>query len=468
MRLQHGTYTAADLTRAMAGRQVAGSPNRPLGPVAIDSRLVAPGEVFFALTAARDGHEFVPAAIARGAAGVVVARPVVVAPDAGDPVVVEVADTLQALQDLARAVRRASGARVVAITGSAGKTTTKDAIAVVLGARYRVVKNRGNLNNHLGLPISLVELRTAPDVAVMELGMNHAGEIHRLVEIAEPEIRVWTNVGDAHIGHFESQDAIADAKAEILDEAAATDVLVCNADDAFVGARAGRFQGRVISFGESAAADVRATSIEDLGLDGSRFVLKATEGAIEIRVPLLGRGNLANVLAAAAVALELSVPLGEIAERASRLQPASHRGEVVRTRRGVTIVDDSYNSSPAALMKALAVVGGERRAARKAAVLGEMLELGEHSLALHEACGRAAAKAGLDRLVGVGGAPARALVDAAVREGLSADVASWTPSSVDAAALILPWLRDGDLVLVKGSRGIKTDLVVDRIIAESA
>jgi UDP-N-acetylmuramoyl-tripeptide--D-alanyl-D-alanine ligase len=464
--------TAAMIAKATGGI-VVGDAGRVFDGAAIDSRTLRPGDLFFAIVAERDGHDFLADAFAKGAAGAVVSRdfsdaPIRHQPGGPNPVLIRVADTTRALQDLGQFVRHESGATVVAITGSAGKTTTKESIAALLAGRYVVAKNRGNLNNHLGLPLSLLELRHHADVAVMELGMNHAGEIHRLVEIAEPEIRVWTNVGDAHIGHFESQDAIADAKAEILDEATATDVLVCNADDAFVGARASRFQGRVISFGESAAADVRATNIEDLGLDGSRFVLKATEGAIEIRVPLLGRGNLANVLAAAAVALELSVPLGEIAERASQLQPAAHRGAVVRTRRGVTIVDDSYNSSPAALMKALAVVGGEHRAARKAAVLGEMLELGEHSLALHEACGRAAAKAGLDRLVGVGGAPARALVDAAVREGLSADAASWTPSSVDAAAVILPWLRDGDLVLVKGSRGIKTDLVVDRIIAESA
>ncbi len=217
-------------------------------------------------------------AFARGAAGAVVGPGFSLASAVGDAVLIQVADTTRALQDLGQFVRRESGATVVAITGSAGKTTTKESIAALLAGRYVVAKNRGNLNNHLGLPLSLLELRHHADVAVMELGMNHAGEIHRLVEIAEPEIRVWTNVGDAHIGYFESQDAIADAKAEILDEATATDVLVCNADDAFVGARTSRFQGRVISFGESAAADVRATSIEDLGLDGSRFVLTGHRG----------------------------------------------------------------------------------------------------------------------------------------------------------------------------------------------
>jgi UDP-N-acetylmuramoyl-tripeptide--D-alanyl-D-alanine ligase len=468
MRLQHGTYTAADLTRAMAGRQVAGSPNRPLGPVAIDSRLVAPGEVFFALTAARDGHEFVPAAIARGAAGVVVARPVVVAPDAGDPVVVEVADTLQALQDLARAVRRASGARVVAITGSAGKTTTKDAIAVVLGARYRVVKNRGNLNNHLGLPISLVELRTAPDVAVMELGMNHAGEIRVLVDIARPDVRVWTNVGDAHIGYFGSREAIADAKAEILEQAAADTVLVANADDPLVMARAATFAGRVVTFGESARADVRATTVADHGVDGIAADVITAAGPLRLSIALPGRGNLSNALAATAVGLELGVPPAAIVERLAALSPADHRGAVLRAVTGATILDDSYNSSPAALRRSLDVLAASRPAGRRIAVLGEMLELGDHSLALHAECGRAAAAAGVERLVTVGGAAAAQLAAAAVAAGMPAAAVTHAASSTEAAAIVAAEVGAGDLVLVKGSRGVRTDLVVARLVAGGA
>jgi UDP-N-acetylmuramoyl-tripeptide--D-alanyl-D-alanine ligase len=468
MRLQHGTYTAADLTRAMAGRQVAGSPNRPLGPVAIDSRLVAPGEVFFALTAARDGHEFVPAAIARGAAGVVVARPVVVAPDAGDPVVVEVADTLQALQDLARAVRRASGARVVAITGSAGKTTTKDAIAVVLGARYRVVKNRGNLNNHLGLPISLVELRTAPDVAVMELGMNRAGEIRVLVDIARPDVRVWTNVGDAHIGYFGSREAIADAKAEILEQAAADTVLVANADDPLVMARAATFAGRVVTFGESARADVRATTVADHGVDGIAADVITAAGPLRLSIALPGRGNLSNALAATAVGLELGVPPAAIVERLAALSPADHRGAVLRAVTGATVLDDSYNSSPAALRRSLDVLAASRPAGRRIAVLGEMLELGDHSLALHAECGRAAAAAGVERLVTVGGAAAAQLAAAAVAAGMPAAAVTHAASSTEAAAIVAAEVGAGDLVLVKGSRGVRTDLVVARLVAGGA
>ena len=468
MQLQHGTYSAADLTRAMAGRQLAGAPDRALGPVTIDSRVLAPGEVFFAITAARDGHEFVPAAIARGAAGVVVARPVSVPAGAGDPVVVEVADTLRALQDLARAVRHASGARVVAITGSAGKTTTKDAIAAVLGARYRVVKNRGNLNNHLGLPISLVELRTAPDVAVMELGMNHAGEIRVLVDIARPDVRVWTNVGDAHIGYFGSREAIADAKAEILEQAGPETVLVCNADDPLVMARAAAFAGRVVTFGESASAEVRATAVEDRGVNGIVAEVATPAGALRLSMALPGRGHLSNALAATAVGVELGVPLEAIAARLAALAPADHRGAVLRTPAGVTVLDDSYNSSPAALHRALDVLAASRPPGRRIAVLGEMLELGDRSLALHDECGRAAAAAGVERLVAIGGEAAARLAAAAVAAGLPAAAVTHLATSAEAAVLVASDVVAGDLVLVKGSRGVRTEVVVARLVAGAA
>ena len=463
--------TAAAIAAAVGGHLKSGSPGQVIDGFSIDSRTLAPGDLFFAIEAARDGHEFVGHAFDRGAIGAVVSRavPPKVAEHArakAEAVLIEVHDTTGALQALGQHVRRMSGATVIAITGSAGKTTTKETIAAFLDAGYDVVKNRGNLNNHLGLPLSLLELRHGADVAVMELGMNHAGEIRLLVGLAEPEVRVWTNVGDAHLGYFRSQDAIADAKAEILENASTTDLLVANADDPRVMARVSAFAGRTVTFGTSPSADVRAEHVEELGINGTRVRVGTRSGSAELRIPLLGRGNLANVLAAAAVATELDVPLGEIAERAARLKPAHHRGSVLRLSRGITIVDDSYNSSPSALTQALAVVAGEKRAARKAAVLGEMLELGEHATRLHQECGRRAAASDLDRLITVGGPPAKALADAAIAGGMSASAVSWTDTSGAAADVITAWLGDDDLVLVKGSRGIKTDVVVDRIAAE--
>lgn len=468
MQLSHGTYSAADLAAAVNGRIVAGSADTRLGAVSIDSRSLAAGDLFFAITAARDGHDFVPAAIGRGAAGVVVQRAVDVPAGAAVPVVVEVADTLQALQTLGRAVRRASGARVVAITGSAGKTTTKDAIALVLGSTYRVVKNRGNLNNHLGLPISLVEMRDRPDVAVMELGMNHAGEIRVLVGLAEPDIRVWTNVGDAHIGYFGTREAIADAKAEILEQATPSSVLVCNADDPLVMARARDFAGRRVTFGVAAGADVRATAIEDRGIEGTSARIETPAGSFALSIALPGHGHLLNALAATAVGIELGVPVSTIGQRLATLAPANHRGVTLITPSGATVLDDSYNSSPAALLRSLDVLAASHPAGRRVAVLGEMLELGDRAIDLHEASGRHAAASGVARLVTVGGEPARRLGAAAVAAGLPASSVTHVATADDAAALLAGDIARGDLVLVKGSRGIGTDRVVARLVAGGA
>jgi UDP-N-acetylmuramoyl-tripeptide--D-alanyl-D-alanine ligase len=458
------------LATAVGGRILSGDPNLAVGGVTTDTRACQPGDFFVALRGPRfDGNAFVGEAINKGAIGALV--------DAGfeeradvltRAAIVQVADTTKGLQDLAHAVREASGTKVIAITGSAGKTTTKETIAEFLGGRFRVVKNKGNLNNHIGLPISLMQLREKPDVAVMELGMNHAGEIRTLVEVAEPDVRVWSNVGDAHIGFFASADAIADAKAEILERANPKTVLIANADDARVMARVGKFPGHVITFGTAADATIRASAIEDRGVDGTCARVSTPAGDATIETPLLGRGNLSNVLAAIAVAIDAGVPLNEIVAIAGRLRPADHRGAVHRLRGGVTLIDDSYNSSPTALKRALEVVARETRAARKVAVLGEMLELGESAMRLHEECGRAAAASGLGLLIAVGGQPARVLANTAVSAGMPASAVKFLEKSDQVAAQVKNLLRAGDLVLVKGSRGIRTDLVVDRILAEFA
>jgi UDP-N-acetylmuramoyl-tripeptide--D-alanyl-D-alanine ligase len=460
--------TPAWVARAADGAVRSGPAEIELANVVTDSRTLGAGDLFVALRGPRfDGHAFLVEAFARGAAAVVVdrGREIPSLPRGG--AVIEVADALIALQDLARAVRRAVGTTVVAITGSAGKTTTKEAIAECLSTRFRVVRNKGNLNNHIGLPLSLIELRSAPDVAVMELGMNHSGEISTLVGIAEPNVRVWTNVGDAHLGFFASPDAIADAKAEILERANERSVLVCNADDPRITARVGRFPGRVVTFGLDTPATVRALRVEDRGLLGMAADVVTPQGEQRIQTPLLGRGNLANLLAAAAVAADMGVSLDAIASVAARLQPTGRRGVVRRLPHGVTLVDDSYNSSPSALLAALDVLGHVQDA-RRVAVLGEMLELGEHSIALHEKCGRAAAGARIGLLVTVGGAPANALADAAIAAGMPVGCVHHFDTSVLAADAVAREVRAGDVVLVKGSRGVATDVIVERLAAGRA
>jgi len=451
------------MAEATGGEVVAGEGTTNIGAIATDTRTLQPGDCFVALRGARfDGHAFVADAIGRGATGLMVERGRRPATVSG-AVVVEVDDTTTALQDLARAVRRTSHTRVVAITGSAGKTTTKEASAAFLSARYTVVKNSGNLNNHIGLPLSLMQLRSAPDVAVMELGMNHHGEISTLVDIADPDVRVWTNVGDAHLGFFASPDDIADAKAEILEQAEPGDALVANADDPRVMTRVGNFPGRMLTFGQRPDATVCASSVESLGVLGMRAHVTTPVGERTVSTPLLGRGNLANVLAATAVALDFGVSLDEVVSRAATLQPAARRGVVRRLARGTVVVDDSYNSSPSALRAALEVLSGDTTGARRVAVLGEMLELGSHATELHEACGRVAGQSGLSLLVAIGGAPARALGGAAIDAGLPASAVMYFETSEEAAQKVPQAIRAGDLVLVKGSRGIRTDVVADRI-----
>jgi UDP-N-acetylmuramoyl-tripeptide--D-alanyl-D-alanine ligase len=464
--------TAGDVAAVTGGRVMEGDARQAIGRVSIDSRTVSAGDFFVAIRGERfDGHQFVTDALAKGAAGALVEGAPAARP-AGEgrpaPVLIQVGDTTRALQDIARDVRRRSGAHVVAITGSAGKTTTKEVAAEFLAARYTVFRNKGNLNNHIGLPLSLLELRARPEIAVVELGMNHPGEIRTLVGIAEPDVRVWTNVGDAHLGFFANADAIADAKAEILEQARPADTVILNADDPRVAARASGFAGTIVTFGTDPRADVRASRVELRGLDGSAADVHTPAGDIHIETPLLGAGNLANVLAATAVAVQFGVPLAEVARRAAALRAAHHRGELLRLPGGITLIDDSYNSSPAALKRALETVAIATGSARKVAVLGEMLELGDHAAALHAECGRAAAAAGLNLLIAVGGTPANRLAEAAIAAGMSTPAVVAVRTKEEAADAALQRVRAGDLVLVKGSRGIGTDLVVERLKAEFA
>ena len=464
--------TAEMVAGATGGQLVAGAANRSFDSVSIDSRTIAPGALFVALPGERfNGHDYLDEVIAKGAAGVVVSqkRPRESFSGKTTPeVVIYVEDTLRALQDLGGFVRRRSGARVVAITGSAGKTTTKEVIADFLGTKFSVFRNVGNLNNHIGLPLSLLELRRGAEIGVVELGMNHAGEIRTLIGIAEPEVRVWTNVGDAHLGHFDSRAALAAAKAEILEALTPETIVVANANDALVMEHVvAASPERVVTFGESAAANVRATNVIDRGFDGITADVVTSRGAVTIEVPLPGRVHLLNVLAATAVATELGVSLDAIQSHAARLQPVSRRGRSV-TANGVRVIDDSYNASPAAVNAMIAALAATRTTGRRIAVLGEMLELGAGSRALHAECGRAAAAARIDELVAVGGSAADGYVDGARARGLAASRVHRFADSRTAAQALVKLVRSGDVVLVKGSRGTRMDLVADALASEGA
>ena len=442
---------------------------REVSGFSIDTRTISAGDLFLAIRGDRfDGNAYVPEAVGKGAVGAMVSDAALasVAALAGTPLII-VPNTVAALQTLAQRVRRDSGAAVVAVTGSAGKSTTKEITAEFLAGRYTVFRNKGNLNNHIGLPLSLLELRHKPDIGVLELGMNHAGEIRTLVNIAEPDVRVWTNVGPAHLEFFGTVEAIAEAKAEILEGADKDSVLVANADDDLVMRHAATFKGRVRTFGVERPADVRALAVRDLGIDGTAAIVRTPIGEAEIHTPLPGTANLSNVLAAAAVAIRFDVPLQDIVERAAGLKAVARRGEVIRGG-GVTIVDDSYNSNPHALSRALAMLGRETRYSRRVAIVGEMLELGEASPGLHRAAGEEVARADVGALVAVGGANARSIADGAIEAGMPASGVYHVENSTAAGELAATLVKAGDVVLVKGSRGIRTDVVVERLRAEFA
>jgi UDP-N-acetylmuramoyl-tripeptide--D-alanyl-D-alanine ligase len=453
--------TAALVVEATGGRLVSGRPDAEFDGVCTDTRALVPGALFVALKGDRfDAHTFLAEAVAGGVAGLLVSE---LPTRSEGAAVIHVADTLVALQAVARAIRRASGALVVAITGSAGKTTTKEVTADLLEDRYRVFRNRGNFNNHIGLPLSLIELRHRPEVAVVELGMNHAGEIRTLVAMAEPDVRVWTNVGDAHIGHFGTRDSVAAAKAEILEYPTANGIVVANADDPLVMRHVRASPMRATTFGEASDADIRATDVMDRGFEGTSARVLTPAGPLRLDVPLPGRAHLHNVLAAVAVAVELDVDRERIRAKVAGLRPVARRGAMVRLANGTRVVDDSYNASPAAVRAAISALSATQTHGRRVLVLGDMLELGDQSRALHQACGRAVAEAGIDVFVAIGGADAKAAADAAVAHGVPADRVHHFPDSATAAPAVAALVQAGDLVLIKGSRGTRTDLVADRL-----
>ncbi len=424
----------------------------------IDSRTIGAGDLFFAVKGERvDGHDYVAAALQNGAVAAVVSQHWLV-PDELDACrllrVPESEDcVLRALQTLARRVRRAWGGRVIGVTGSAGKTTTKEAIARVLDVRFRVLKSEGNLNNHFGLPLQLLKLEPEHQVAVLEMGMNHAGEIRALARIAEPDWAVITNVAPVHIEHFaDGILGVAAAKRELVEALGPDGIAFLNADDEHVARFADGLEERAVLYGTSALAEVRARAVEELGADGVRFEVRAEGPSAEVHLRLLGRHNVLNALAAMAVGLRSGLTLSECARALGDLEPAARRGEVL-TWRGARLVNDCYNSNPRALdamVEALLAIPAKRHIV----VAGEMLELGADGASLHRACGTRMAERGIDVLVGVRGL-ASETVGAARAAGLMEAIFVDTPEQ--AGAWLAANLCREDAVLLKASRGVRLE-----------
>jgi len=421
----------------------------------IDTRTIRAGDLFFAVKGERlDGHDYVGAALEKGAAAAVVRKDELHRfPSAHR--LLAVYDTLAALQTLATAVRKVWGKALVGVTGSAGKTTTKEAIAHVLGARFRVLKSEGNFNNHFGLPLMLLKLEPEHDVAVIEMGMSHAGEIRALARIAQPEIGVVTNVAPVHLEFFDSLAGIARAKYELIESLSSTGTAVLNFDDEYVSQFGRDFKGKVITYGTATGADVRAENVQARGAEGSEFDVVVAGGREHARLPLVGEHNILNALAAVAVGLVRGLKLAEAVRSLATLASADKRGQVVQLG-NITVINDCYNSNPKALhamVDALAAM----KAGRHIVVAGEMLELGPAAEKMHRAAGEHIAKKKIDVLVGVGGL-AQAMVEGARQAGAAAEFVA-TPEK--AGEWLARETRDGDVVLLKASRGVKLEKALE-------
>jgi len=430
----------------------------------IDSRTVAQGEIFFAVRGERhDGHDFVAVAFERGVVAAVVSLARAASlPDAAlaHPLLIA-EDPLAAMQALAHHVRRQWGRRVVAITGSAGKTTTKEAVAAALGAKFNVLKSKGNLNNNFGLPLQLLRLMPEHEFAVVEMGMNHSDEIAALARIAAPDWGVITNIGSAHIENFaDGQAGIARAKFELIEALPANGVAFLNCDDAYAAQFGRDFSGRVVYFGAGPCADPQVlSSVEDS--EGLHVSVRARERETSFTLQLIGAHNASNSVAGLAVALEAGVNLDAAIAAIASLAAGDKRGQVIEIA-GATILNDSYNSNPEALRSMIRTLAARPATGRRILVAGEMLELGDHGPALHIDCGRAAAEAGLDLVVAVQG-NAEHLATAACAGGVPA---VFLRDAEAAGQWLIENLRSGDVVLVKGSRGVHLERAIESLIKQ--
>jgi UDP-N-acetylmuramoyl-tripeptide--D-alanyl-D-alanine ligase len=418
----------------------------------IDSRSIAPGDLFFALRGPNhDGNAYVDEVLRKGAVAAI-------ANEAKPGPVLVVPDTLEALQSSAVWALRQWGREVIGVTGSAGKTSTKDVIAAMLGSNMKVGKTIGNLNNHVGVPLSILRLPGEARTAVLEMGMNHAGEIHALCAIAKPRIGVVTNVGHAHMEAFDSIDGVAAAKRELIESLPPDGIAVLNADDPLVSKFREVHRGRTVTFGIDSVADIRAQQVQ-LTEQGVSF----TVGEIQFESALLGRHSILNILAGLAVASLYGIRLAQLTGVVKDLAAPSMRGQRLM-HKGVLILNDCYNSNPDASRVMIDVLR-ETPAKRRIAVLGEMLELGRWSEALHREVGSYVAMSGIDVLVGIRGEACH-LVDAARQSGLAVDAAFFFPDAEQAGEHLRRIAQPGDVILLKGSRGTHVERALERFIAQ--
>jgi UDP-N-acetylmuramoyl-tripeptide--D-alanyl-D-alanine ligase len=457
-------------TKVLAGAG-SGWMKQPIRRISLDSRSIRSGDLFLAMKGdCFDGHDFIGAALSRGAAGVI-------AKDSYDvgslalkpsskrtvPFILGVRDPLFAYQQLATHHRSRFDIPVVAVTGSNGKTTTKEMVAGVMAHRWKVLKTEGNLNNRIGVPQTLFRLNGRYEGAVIEMGVDHVGQTTRLCEIARPTIGVITNIGPDHLEFFGSMEGSAQSKAELLDFLPSDGAAVLNADDPYYDYLAARARCRVVSFGFSSKAEVRATDVKSDGRNGTIFRLlfpgKVRHTIVHIHVQ--GDHNVTNALAAAAVGAVLGLPGAVIAQGLSRFRPAAMRSQVFVSH-GITVINDCYNANPASMKAAVRLLAQRGADRKKIAVLGDMLELGPGAVPLHEEVGAFVARQGIDQLVACG-ALSRSLAEGAERVGFDRRNIVLAPDAAAAAEAVKAIVKPGDVVLVKASRGIKLEQVAQAL-----
>ncbi|RLA91020.1 MAG: UDP-N-acetylmuramoyl-tripeptide--D-alanyl-D-alanine ligase [Deltaproteobacteria bacterium] len=463
MPLMTAHFSIPDLITATRGQLHQPGSWPHLVGISTDSRTSQSGQLFIALQGENhDGHDFIGKALARGVAGLLVAEawwrshPRLVPPEV---MVIRVPDTLTALGDLAQAWRRRFSLPVVALTGSCGKTTTKEMAAQVAQVAYRVLKNEMNFNNLIGLPQTLLALNATHQVAVVEMGMNHFGEIRRLTQIAAPTIGVLTNIYPAHTEGVGDVEGVARAKAELLEGLAANQLLIYNQDDPRVARLAQWFPGRTLSFGLSAPAQVRAFNHRSHGIAGQEVKISFPGQTCSVFLRISGLHHLYNSLAAAAVGLALGLSAPQIVAGLENFRPLDKRTQLITLKSGVHIINDSYNANPGSMAMALRTLADLKNQGRAVAVLGDMLELGAGAIQAHQELGEQAGRYKLDLLVTCG-AYGELVAEAARAAGMSARQACAVPSHAEGAKILKGFLQPGDWLLVKGSRAMRMENLI--------
>ncbi len=453
----------SDIAKACGGKLISGTSTERILNICIDSRKVACGDLFIPIKGERfDGHDFLVPSLQAGAVAALTQQDV---PAIEGKAIIRVDDTQKALKDIAAWYRGLFDIPLVGITGSVGKTSTKDMIASVLAEKYSVLKTQGNFNNEIGLPLTLFNLDKSHEAAVIEMGMSNLGEISRLTAIAKPHIAVITNIGMSHIENLGSRENILKAKLEILEGLDSNGLVVLNSDDGFLAGVAKNLAFRTKMYGIENEADYRAYNVKNQGENGTDFTVKIGEIEYNVHIPVPGIHNVYNALAAMAAGVELGIPVESIIQGIAKFSSGNMRLNII-THNGIKIINDAYNASPNSMEAAINVLKDVAAGGRSAAVLGDMLELGDWAPEAHRGVGIFAAAKAVSCLVAVG-QNARYIAQGARESGMPEAQIHSFDSNEEAIRYLRTWLQSGDVVLVKGSRGMKMEQIVEELKIEN-